>query len=113
VQRSIASFRGQSSFVTWTYRILITLLRTRRSRLRQKEVANDDSKESRAMKPRAWERILLFAWRWSGARQAHAHQRDVFLLYEVEGSAMRRSPDAGDDRNGLEDTLFQARRIFA
>ena len=44
VQRSIATFRAQSSFVTWTYRILInTCYDARRSRLRKKEVANDDS----------------------------------------------------------------------
>ncbi|MGB9465048.1 MAG: RNA polymerase sigma factor, partial [Candidatus Acidiferrum sp.] len=43
VQRSMASFRGQSSFVTWTYRILInTCYDARRSRMRKKEVANDD-----------------------------------------------------------------------
>jgi RNA polymerase sigma factor (sigma-70 family) len=54
VQRSIASFRGQSSFVTWTYRILInTCYDARRGRLRKKEVANDDSEETPRMEPRA------------------------------------------------------------
>ena len=54
VQRSIASFRGQSSFVTWTYRILInTCYDARRSRLRKKEVANDDSEETPRQEPRA------------------------------------------------------------
>src|SRR5262249_3849752 len=39
VQRSIGSFRGQSSFVTWTFRILInTCYDARRSRMRKKEV---------------------------------------------------------------------------
>src|SRR5258708_8603362 len=39
VQRRIASLRGRSSFVTWTYRILInTCYDARRSRLRKKEV---------------------------------------------------------------------------
>src|SRR5260221_6313282 len=42
VQRSIASFRGQSSFATWTYRILInTCYDPRRSRMRKSEVASD------------------------------------------------------------------------
>src|SRR5882762_1149652 len=50
VQRGIASFRGQSSFATWTYRILInTCYDARRSRMRKKEVANDDSEESPRM----------------------------------------------------------------
>src|SRR5215475_7799874 len=54
VQRSIATFRGQSSFVTWTYRILInTCYDARRSRLRKKEVANDDSEETPRPEPRA------------------------------------------------------------
>src|SRR3984893_15186021 len=44
VQRSIASFRGQSSFVTWTYRILINTCYDAR---------------------RSLERTLLSAWRWS------------------------------------------------
>jgi RNA polymerase sigma factor (sigma-70 family) len=43
VQRSIGSFRGQSSFVTWTFRILVnTCHDARRKRVRKKEVANED-----------------------------------------------------------------------
>ena len=88
VQRSIASFRGQSSFVTWTYRILInTCYDARRSRLRKKEVTTDnDSEETPRIEPRApgahpslrmaLERAL---------EKLTRHQRDVFLLYEVEG----------------------------
>src|ERR1700680_2563661 len=54
VQRSISGFCGQSSFVTWTYRILInTCYDARRSRVRKKEVANDDSEETPRMEPRA------------------------------------------------------------
>src|SRR6266849_4896930 len=54
VQRSIASFRGQSSFVTWTYRILMnTCYDARRSRLRKKEITNDDSVETPRLEPRA------------------------------------------------------------
>src|ERR1700721_2023271 len=54
VQRSIGSFRGQSSFVTWTYRILInTCYDARRSRMRKKEVANDDSEDPPRAEPRA------------------------------------------------------------
>jgi RNA polymerase sigma-70 factor (ECF subfamily) len=37
VQRGISSFRGQSSFVTWTYRILInTCYDVRRSKLQER-----------------------------------------------------------------------------
>src|SRR5271167_4235495 len=49
VQRSIASFRGQSSFVTWTFRILVnTCHDLRRSRMRRKEFVPDE-REDRAM----------------------------------------------------------------
>jgi RNA polymerase sigma-70 factor (ECF subfamily) len=113
VQRSIASFRGQSSFVTWTYRILInTCYDARRSRMRKKEVANDDSEETPRMEPRApgahptlrmaLERALLKLTR---------HQRDVFLLYEVEG--FRHAEIAGMlemSETASKNTLFQAKK---
>src|ERR1700674_1989593 len=53
-QRGLASFRGQSSFVTWAYRILInTCYDARRSRIRKKEIANDDSEGTPRLEPRA------------------------------------------------------------
>src|SRR5215813_12135390 len=42
VQRSIGTYRAQSSFVTWTFRILInTCYDARRSKMRKKEVTNE------------------------------------------------------------------------
>lgn len=113
VHRSIASFRGQSSFITWTYRILInTCYDARRSRLRKKEVANNDSEETPRMEPRApgahpslrmaLERALASLTR---------HQRDVFLLYEVEG--FRHAEIAGMleiTETASKNTLFQAKK---
>jgi RNA polymerase sigma-70 factor, ECF subfamily len=113
VQRSIASFRGQSSFVTWTYRILInTCYDARRSRLRKKEVANDDSGEKQRPEPRApgahpslrmaLERALTTLTQ---------HQRDVFLLYEVEG--FRHAEIAvmlEMTETASKNTLFQAKK---
>ncbi len=113
IQRSVASFRGQSSFVTWTYRILInTCYDARRSRLRKKEVANDDSGETPRPEPRApgahpslrmaLERALAALTR---------HQRDVFLLYEVEG--FRHAEIAGMleiTETASKNTLFQAKK---
>ena len=113
VQRGIASFRGQSSFVTWTFRILVnTCYDARRSRMRKKEVANDDSEESPRPEPRApsahpslrlaLERALATLTR---------HQRDVFLLYEVEGfrhaeiAAMLEISEPAS-----KNTLFQAKK---
>jgi RNA polymerase sigma-70 factor (ECF subfamily) len=113
VQRSIASFRGQSSFVTWTYRILInTCYDARRSRLRKREVANDEGSETPRAELRAsvahpslrmaLERALASLTR---------HQRDVFLLYEVEG--FRHAEIAGMleiTETASKNTLFQAKK---
>jgi len=113
VQRSIASFRGQSSFATWTYRILInTCYDARRSRMRKKEVANDDSEESPRMEPRApgaHPTLRMALERALG--KLTRHQRDVFLLYEVEG--FRHAEIAGMlemTETASKNTLFQAKK---
>ncbi|MGB8473012.1 MAG: RNA polymerase sigma factor [Candidatus Acidiferrum sp.] len=113
VQRSIASFRGQSSFVTWTYSILInTCYDARRSRKRKKEVANEDSEDS----PRAEQRApsahpsLRMALERALASLTK-HQRDVFLLYEVEG--FHHAEIAGMleiTETASKNTLFQAKK---
>lgn len=113
IQRSIASFRGQSSFVTWTYRILInTCYDARRRRLRKKEFPNEEASESPSREPRAAvsHPSLKMALERALA-QLPGRQRDVFLLYEVEGfphgeiaSILKIS--AGASKN----TLFQAKK---
>jgi RNA polymerase sigma-70 factor (ECF subfamily) len=113
VQRSIAGFRGQSSFVTWTYRILInTCYDARRSRVRKKEVANDDSEDSLRPEPRApgAHPSLRMALERALASLTK-HQRDVFLLYEVEG--FHHAEIAGMleiTETASKNTLFQAKR---
>jgi RNA polymerase sigma-70 factor (ECF subfamily) len=113
VQRSISSFRGRSSFVTWTYRILInTCYDARRSRVRKKEVANDDSEDSPKPEPRApgAHPSLRMALERALAGLTK-HQRDVFLLYEVEG--FHHAEIAGMleiTETASKNTLFQARR---
>jgi RNA polymerase sigma-70 factor (ECF subfamily) len=113
VQRSINSFRGQSSFITWTYRILInTCYDARRSRLRKKELANDDSDESPRPEPRApgAHPALRMALERALAKLTR-HQRNVFLLYEVEGfhhaeiAGMLEITEAAS-----KNTLFQAKK---
>jgi RNA polymerase sigma-70 factor (ECF subfamily) len=113
VQRSIASFRGQSSFVTWTYRILInTCYDARRSRLRKKEVANDDSGETPRPEPRAPGAHPTLRMALERAlEKLTRHQRDVFLLYEVEG--FRHAEIAGMlemTETASKNTLFQAKK---
>ncbi len=113
LQRSIASFRGQSSFATWTFRILInTCYDARRSRMRKKEVSGEDTEDTPRPEPRspvahpslrlALERALAALTR---------HQRDVFLLYEVEG--FRHSEIAAMlaiTETASKNTLFQAKK---
>jgi RNA polymerase sigma-70 factor, ECF subfamily len=114
VQRSIATFRGQSSFVTWTYRILInTCYDARRSRLRKKEVTtDDDSEETPRIEPRApgaHPSLRMALERALG--KLTRHQRDVFLLYEVEG--FRHAEIAGMleiTEAASKNTLFQAKK---
>lgn len=114
VQRSIGTFRGQSSFVTWTYRILInTCYDARRSRLRKKEVTtDDDSQEAPRSEPKApgSHPALRMALERALARLTR-HQRDVFLLYEVEG--FRHAEIAGMleiTETASKNTLFQAKK---
>jgi RNA polymerase sigma-70 factor, ECF subfamily len=114
VQRSISSFRGQSSFVTWTFRILVnTCHDARRKRTRKKEVASEDETgellrpEPRA--PSAHPALRLALKR--ALAELTRHQRDVFLLYEVEGfhhseiAAMLEITEAAS-----KNTLFQAKK---
>jgi RNA polymerase sigma-70 factor, ECF subfamily len=113
VQRSIAGFRGQSSFVTWAYRILInTCYDARRSRVRKKEVANDDSEDSPRPGPRAAgsHPTLKMALERALA-ELTKHQRDVFLLYEVEGFHHAEIAGMLDiTETASKNTLFQAKR---
>ncbi len=117
VQRGIASFRGQSSFVTWTFRILVnTCYDARRSRLRKKEFAADDEQQRDDAAPRPEPRApvahpsLRLALERALAKLTR-HQRDVFLLYEVEGfrhgeiSSMLEISEAAS-----KNTLFQAKK---
>jgi RNA polymerase sigma-70 factor, ECF subfamily len=116
IQRSIATFRGQSSFLTWSFRILInTCYDRRRSRMRKREVPQDEPQagesaprpEPRA--PAAHPSLKLALER--AVAQLTPQQRDVFLMYEVEG--MQHSEIAGAleiSETASKNTLFQAKK---
>jgi RNA polymerase sigma-70 factor (ECF subfamily) len=114
IQRSIASFRGQSSLATWSFRILVnTCYDVRRGRMRKKEVAQEEPDEATLRpEPRAASahpslRIALER----ALSQLTRHQRDVFLLYEVEG--FRHSEIASMleiSETASKNTLFQAKK---
>jgi RNA polymerase sigma-70 factor (ECF subfamily) len=113
IQRSIGSFRGQSSFVTWAFRILVnTCYDIRRSKVRRKEHSQDDAEDRPAHEPRApgAHPSLRMALERALARLTE-HQRNVFLLYEVEG--FRHSEIANMleiSETASKNTLFQAKR---
>jgi RNA polymerase sigma-70 factor (ECF subfamily) len=114
IQRSISGFRGQSSFVTWAFRILVnTCHDLRRSKVRRKDKMNEDVD---GLPPRMELRApgahpsLRMALERALARLT-AHQRDVFLLYEVEG--FHHAEIAGMlaiTETASKNTLFQAKK---
>src|SRR5439155_12583245 len=116
IQRSIGSFRSQSSFATWSFRILInTCYDARRSRMRKKEVSQDEPENADAAprpEPRAPSShpALRVALERALARLTR-QQREVFLMYEVEG--MRHSEIAAVleiSETASKNTLFQAKK---
>jgi|SRR5579871_1113686 RNA polymerase sigma-70 factor (ECF subfamily) len=113
IQRSIGTFRGQSSFVTWSFRVLInTCYDARRSRLRKKEVSNEGTEESPMAEPSApgSHPSLKLALERALAKLTD-HQREVFILYEVDG--FRHAEIAGIleiSETASKNTLFQAKK---
>jgi RNA polymerase sigma-70 factor (ECF subfamily) len=116
IQRSISSFRGHSSFATWSFRILInTCYDARRSRMRKKEVSQDEPEGAESAprpEPRApgsHPSLRLALERAVG--QLTRQQREVFLMYEVEG--LRHSEIAAVleiSETASKNALFQAKK---
>ncbi len=115
IQRSIGGFRGQSSFVTWTFRILVnTCHDARRKRTRKKEVAHEDlaTGDAPPIEPRApgSHPSLKLALERALA-ELTPHQRDVFLLYEVEGFKHSQIAETLEITEAAsKNTLFQAKK---
>lgn len=113
IQRSIASFRGESSFVSWTFRILVNSCHdARRSRLRKKEIASETGEEAPHPEPRApgAHPTLRLALERALASLT-SHQRDVFLLYQVEGFRHAEIAAMLDlSETASKNTLFQAKK---
>ena len=116
IQRSIQSFRGQSSLQTWSFRILInTCYDARRSRMRKKEVSQDEPDDPQAAPrpepraPGAHPSLKLALER--AVAQLTRQQREVFLMYEVEG--LRHAEIAAVleiSETASKNTLFQAKK---
>src|ERR1700759_1256634 len=115
IQRSISGYRGQSSFVTWTFRILVnTCHDARRKRTRKKEVAHEDLAvgDTPPVEPRApgSHPSLKMALERALA-ELTSHQREVFLLYEVEGFRHAEIAETLEITEAAsKNTLFQAKK---
>ena len=114
IQRGIRSFRGQSAFVTWAFRILVnTCHDVRRSRMRRKEqTGNEPEDAAPRLEPRApgAHPSLRMALERALATLTQ-HQRDVFLLYEVEGFRHAEIASLLDiSETASKNTLFQAKK---
>lgn len=114
IQKGISSFRGQSSFVTWTYRILVnTCYDQMRKRVRRKEQTQDASGETivrRELRAPAGHPSLRMALERALA-QLTRQQRDVFLLYEVEGFRHSEIAEMLEiSETASKNTLFQAKK---
>jgi RNA polymerase sigma-70 factor, ECF subfamily len=116
IQRGIKSFRGQSSFVTWTFRILVnTCHDMRRSRMRRKEQAKGEPEGSapglELRAPGSHPSLRMALER--ALQTLTRHQREVFLLYEVEGF---RHAEIGTlleiSETASKNTLFQAKKAL-
>jgi RNA polymerase sigma-70 factor (ECF subfamily) len=114
IQRGIGNFRGQSSFVTWTFRILVnTCYDIRRRRVRRKENVQDDTDESsrsRELRAPGAHPTLRMALEHA-LEQLTEHQRNVFLMYEVEGFHHAEIAATLEiSETASKNTLFQAKR---
>jgi RNA polymerase sigma-70 factor (ECF subfamily) len=114
IQRGIGTFRGQSAFVTWAFRILVnTCHDVRRSRMRRKEQTQENVEgtaprpEPRA--PSAHPTLRMALER--ALAELTQHQRDVFLLYEVEGFRHAEIATMLEiSETASKNTLFQAKK---
>lgn len=114
IQRGIKSFRGQSAFVTWTFRILVnTCYDLRRRRMRRKEQSQEEENEALPRpEPRAPGAHPSLRMALERALQTLTqHQRDVFLLYEVEGFRHAEIATMLEiSETASKNTLFQAKK---
>ena len=113
IQRGIKSFRGQSTFLTWAFRILVnTCYDLRRSRMRRKEQAQEASNDLPRPEPRARGAHPSLRMAIERALQALTqHQREVFVLYEVEGFRHAEIAVLLDiSETASKNTLFQAKK---
>jgi RNA polymerase sigma-70 factor (ECF subfamily) len=112
VYRSMGAFKGTARLSTWMFRILVNAChdigRQRRRRRDETELGPEDQlPASRAPASDAPLRVALE----KAVARLRPRQRDVFLLFEVEGFLHREIADILDIAEGTSKALlFEARR---
>jgi len=114
VHRGIRNFRGQSSFSTWMYRILVNACYDMRRRgLRRLEVPAPETPAGEELPhppAPAVNHPLRMALESCVAKLSEAY-RSVFLLYEVEGFAHAEIAEMlGISEGASKNRLFEAKR---
>jgi RNA polymerase sigma-70 factor, ECF subfamily len=111
--RSSGSFRGESAFSTWIYRILVNACHDLRRKRRSREDAlePDDSEIELAGHSEASPRDSLRAELSQVLEQVQPLNRSVFILYEVEGFKHREIGEMlGIPEGTSKNLLFRTKR---
>lgn len=116
IQRAISSYRGQSAFSTWAYRILVNSCHDlRRRRVRRHEISDAEPKSGETVPeprgPGAHPALRMALERALG--ELPGRQREIFLLYEVEGFAHAEIAAMLNVSEAVsKNTLFQAKKTL-
>lgn len=116
IQRAISSYRGQSAFSTWAYRILVNSCHDlRRRHARRRELSESETQNGNpAPEPRgpgAHPSLRLALER--SLAQLPGRQREIFLLYEVAGFAHAEIAAMLNVSEAVsKNTLFQAKKVL-
>ncbi|MBI1799092.1 MAG: RNA polymerase sigma factor [Candidatus Eisenbacteria bacterium] len=85
VWEKLATFRGESAFGTWLYRLAINVVLTRRGQLgRRRARMDDDPARFERIEARASQRDLSIDFE-SAIEQLPEGARQVFVLHDIEG----------------------------
>ena len=113
IHRGLANFKGESSFATWCYRILMnSCYDLRRKKMRRQEDQPEESEDGKTIEPatRGTEHPLrLMLERAVG--ELSERYRNVFLLFEVEGfSHVEIGQLLGMSEASSKNALFEAKK---
>ncbi len=113
IHRGLANFKGQSSFATWCYRILLNSCHDmRRKRQRRQEEPPAETEDGETMEPaaRATQHPLRLMLERAVGELSERYRR-VFLLFEVEGfSHVEIGEMLGITEASSKNALFEAKK---